>query len=661
MSVIASSVSLACIVLGYYLGRKNRDHLEVLTLYEKPGRKYSVKDPPPPPPIKSTLVEEDVFLWESFLAPLPFLIWIKAEDHQKIYKNKAYHDFEKYIFLKENSESLVFPESQEAALLEKIKKSRKEQRTKFSRSVLGQTFTFEVWALPYKNNTFLYIAFDVSEYEKEQVLLRKSIRHFESTLNALPTGIAIWGKNQRLQKFNSRFARFFQLDEKWLARHPLLDEVLEHLRHRRLLPEVIDFSGYKRRFQSFFTESGRPHEEIVHLPDERTFRFVSASYPENGMLWFLEDMTEPLLLKRKNNAMVSVLGAISHHIKEGLLLLGGDHRIISLNSVCGDLWGLDVTTSLEKNFLEIFDSCRSSFYYTHYFNNYKNTLVTHIFNRTPYKDYLYRKDGLLIQCEYIPLPNGEHLLKFIDVTEAQKLKGLLHESRRLLMVDQYLFLRRVQQFKSDFLAEVFFEESALLPSPKTDQPSSSQKLLDLFKSTQALLGEGLPIVRENFLLLEILDELMKIFGPLLKEKELRFLITGAENISLLSNKVLFTRFLSRMLGMGLYESTPGTTIILSIGESKERVVMTFSLKASSTRSYELSHGWYHPWDLSFSLLKEMAALAGGVLSSGTAHPKRMRLVCFFQNRSSQNEAFLKRKKIIDWYPSNRQSRDTACG
>ncbi|MGL6188383.1 MAG: hypothetical protein ACRC12_05035, partial [Holosporales bacterium] len=204
MSVIASSVSLACIVLGYYLGHKKRNSLEVLTFYEKPTRKNSVKDPPAPQPIKNTLTEEYVYLWEPFLAPLPFVIWIKTEDHQTIYKNRAYQDFEKYILLKENPDSLVFPESQEAALLEKIKKSSKEQRTKFSRSILGQTFTFEVWALPYKDNTFLYIASDISEYEKEQVLLRKSIRHFESTLNSLPTGIAIWGKNQRLQKFNSR-------------------------------------------------------------------------------------------------------------------------------------------------------------------------------------------------------------------------------------------------------------------------------------------------------------------------------------------------------------------------------------------------------------------------------------------------------------------------
>ena len=88
-------------------------------------------------------------------------------------------------------------------------------------------------------------------------------------LNRVTAAIAIYGADRRLNFFNSAFAQLWRLEEDWLSKQPLIEEVMDRLRERRRLPEVADFRAFRRNLVARFTSLIAPQEELLHLPDEQ--------------------------------------------------------------------------------------------------------------------------------------------------------------------------------------------------------------------------------------------------------------------------------------------------------------------------------------------------------------------------------------------------------
>ena len=363
MMAITTMLATLILFVGYYAGRRELRKSWTGVHSDNPCERFPfVPDIRTPVPPEESDVRPDYLMEGDESLPIdsvPFLVWRRNEKNCVVFRNKAYSSFERTIWLKESPDSPVFQESHEGPLLKKLQKTKRDIRQKMTRSIGGQSFFFDVWAFPDGAQGAWFFAMDISEAEREQAGARKSLRHFEAALNQMPFALSIFSKNQRVQNFNSKFVRFFQLDEKWLLRHPSLDEILDHLRYKRMLPEVIDFQSYKRMFASFFHGSHKPREELLHLPDERSLKILTTPYPDGGLMLIFEDVTEPLRMKRKHNEQNSILSALSSHIREGILLLGVDRRVILTNAVCIDLWGMDRLNVEGQLLTDLLDSCRS--------------------------------------------------------------------------------------------------------------------------------------------------------------------------------------------------------------------------------------------------------------------------------------------------------------
>ena len=623
---VTTMLATLTLFLGYYAGRRELRKPSLRNpLVSESERFLFVPDVRPPLASQNRLIKIDSLPEMNDGIPMdsaPFLVWHRNEKSCIVFRNKAYAAFEKTVWLKESPDAPVFQDSQEGPILKKIQKTGKNIRQKITRSVDGQSFTFDVWASSDQSGGAWFFAIDVSEAEREQASNRKSLRHFESALNQLPFALSIFGKNQRMQQFNNCFVRFFQLEEKWLLQHPSLDEMLDHLRYKRMLPEVIDFQSYKRMFSAFFHGSHKPREELLHLPDERSLKIITTPYPDGGLMLIFEDVTEPLKMKRKHSEQASILSALSSHMREGVLLLGVDRRVILTNTVCLDLWGMDRLKVEGQLLTDLLDSCRPYFYYYLYFQAYKNNLVSFILSRTPRKELIYRSDGLMVQFEYIPLANGEHLIKFLDVTEAEKLKGIAYEARKLLNIDRCLFLKRIQNLRKKLHDELMKEGPALQQNMSYVSPA-----IEYIRNIQKTFWEDRPTVKEKFSLSEIWTELSEFITPMLEEQALSLQGIGIDTESIFANKILVFRFLSRLIGLGLNEASPQSLVTFSARRRKRHLLLCISLRLKPG----LRKSWYHPWDLHLTLLKEMAAVSGGRLTVTTGHPSRLRFLCTYPN------------------------------
>jgi hypothetical protein len=89
--------------------------------------------------------------------------------------------------------------------------------------------------------------------------------------------------------------------------------------------------------------------------------------------------------------------------------------------------------------------------------------------------------------------------------------------------------------------------------------------------------------------------------------------------------------------------------------------LSLSFQVKKKRAGEM--GWYHPWDVGLVLLKEMASLAGGILSATTSHPGRLHMVCVFTDhlRAYDPDKGTESDHVSGLYPSRRKARDAACG
>ena len=248
----------------------------------------------------------------------------------------------------------------------------------------------------------------------------------------------------------------------------------------------------------------------------------------------------------------------------------------------------------------------------------------------------------MLQFEYIPLANGEHLIKFLDVTEAEKLKGMTYEARKLLNIDRCLFLQRIQSLRKKIQIDPLKEIGSVGSKVSCVSPA-----LEYIRKTQQTFWEDRPTVKERFALRDVWSELFEFVGPILEERSLAIQGMGIDSEYLFGNKILVFRFLSRLIGLGINEAVPESLVTVSVRRREGHLLLCVSLRVKPG----LRKSWYHPWDLHLTLLKEMAAISGGRLTVATGHPGRLRFLCAYPDPHFEHNVLPLRSQVSSSSPS----------
>ena len=159
-----------------------------------------------------------------------------------------------------------------------------------------------------------------------------------AVLNSLSTPLAIFGADARLEHFNDAYANFWELPADWLDTHPTLNQVLDAIRERRLLPEVANFVTYKAEQRALFGTLSGPKEILIHQPNGATIKSTINPTDVGGLVFAFEDVTDHLALERSVNTLVAVQRETLDHLHEGIAVFGGDGRLKFFNPVFSSLW-----------------------------------------------------------------------------------------------------------------------------------------------------------------------------------------------------------------------------------------------------------------------------------------------------------------------------------
>jgi len=299
------------------------------------------------------------------------------------------------------------------------------------------------------------LGIDATEAETMRSALARMVDAHRRTLDQLSTGVAMFDADHKLTFYNAAYRALWALDAGQLDQGPTDSALLEELRTERKLPEEPDFRQWKAQLHEAY-RAIEPKEHTWHLPDGRTLRVVTTPNPDGGVTYLFDDVTERLDLERRFEELIRVQGETLDNLAEGVAVFASDGRVRLSNPAFARMWRLDPQVLAERPHIEtITDLCRPLHGDDATWQVLRE-VVTAIDSREAISGRLERRDGSVVDCTSVPLPDGATLVTFHDVTDSVNVERALRERNEAL--------EDADKIKIDFVHHVSYE----LRSPLTN-------------------------------------------------------------------------------------------------------------------------------------------------------------------------------------------------
>jgi signal transduction histidine kinase len=389
----------------------------------------------------------------AILDVAPFPIWLASKDGQLTWVNQSYVKATEAT----DSESVLRRNVQltKSEALDISKAIPQDFLIGRAKAVLGgQMRSFNIHQAALENSNVGF-AIDVTPLEEtEKDLCRHEAAH-ASMLDKLSTAIAIFGPDQRLNFFNQAYLQLWELDEEFLRSNPSDGEVLDRLRAGRLLPEQANYREWRTKQLKSYTTLD-PIEENWYLPDGRSLRVITEQHPLGGVTHLYENLTKEFQLESRYNELFEVQRETLDNLAEAIALTGPDGRLKLYNPAFMRFW------SLEPAFLEkkphvnelaqlpsLSADSRSAW------QDIKFGVTGLEANRKAHEGRV-TQDARVLRYRAVPLPDGNALLTFTDVSDAVKAEQALR--------DRAEALEAADRLKNSILSNVSYEVRTPLTS-----------------------------------------------------------------------------------------------------------------------------------------------------------------------------------------------------
>ncbi|MGA8549618.1 MAG: ATP-binding protein [Stellaceae bacterium] len=344
-------------------------------------------------------------------------------------------------------------------------------------------------------------AVDRTDVESAAAELRRHLDAHAAVLEGVSAAVAIFGPDRRLRFFNTAFSRLWVLDPTWLAAEPTLGEILDRLRASRSFPEFSDFRAFKRECGEMFTSLIEPRHELIHLPDGRTLQLTVSPHPFGGLTFAYDNVSDRLALECSYNTLIQVQRATLDHLFEGIAVYGGDGRLKLHNPAFRAMWGLaEADVGGEPHIGEIVEKTRDLIDDGGDWAAYKAGVVADVTTRILRSGPLDRRDGSVLQVASVPLPDGEVLLTYLDVSDTARVERALRERNEAL--------ETAGRLKSEFIASVSHELRTPLNTIIGFAEILNNQYFGPLNSSQTEYGRG--ILDSSHQLMTLIDDILDL-------------------------------------------------------------------------------------------------------------------------------------------------------
>ena len=524
----------------------------------------------------------------ALLDAAPFPIWINAKDGPLNWVNDAYikatesGDIDTVI---RNNIALVRPEN-----IDTSKADSKNAMIGRARAIQhGAMRAFNIHEIDL-NIGRAGFAIDVTPLESTEKELDRHIKAHASTLDKLNTAIAIFGPDQRLRFFNQAYVLLWNLDENWLQTQPSDGQILDRLRASRNLPEEANYREWRTKQLAAYTNL-EIRETYWYLPDGRSLRVICEQHPFGGVTYLYENLTKEYQLESRYNELFEVQRETLDNLAEAVALSGSDGRLKLFNPAFSQFWTLDVAFLNQKPHMDQLAQLPSlSADSRKAWQDIKYSVTGIEANRKAH-DGKMNQDGRILQYRAVPLPDGNALLTFTDVSDTAKAEQALR--------DRTEALEAADRLKNSILANVSYEVRTPLTSivgfAETLELGFAGKLtdkqreyiIDIRKSSEelkaiidAIIDLSAIDAGQMELQLSTIDVALLLtttaekFNETLQRRKLKIEIEMASDVdTIVADQNRLEQILTQLLSNAAGFSQPGSTI--KMGARKKAEILQF--------------------------------------------------------------------------------------
>ena len=404
--------------------------------------------------LRHKALQEETEMLRAFAAAAPWPIWSKRANGTLLYANSAYARATEAANVADAIDrKLELLDSTARSDMEHALKEKAGFAARLPIVVGGERRFYDVHALNLGGGS-VGMAVDASEATALSSALVRMAEAHRRTLDQLSSGVAVFDGQRRLAFYNDSYRRLWDLDRAFLDNNPDDSSVLDRLRAARKLPEQPDFRAWKTKIHEAY-RAVEPKKDIWYLPDGRALSVVTTPNQEGGVTYLFDDVTESLDLARRFDGLIRVQRETLDNLAEAVAVFGSNGRAQLFNPAFARMWKLSSEALQEQPHIDTVETwCRPLFDDAATWRTIRDS-VTRIENRVQVPLKLERKDGSVLDCMAMPLPDGATMLTFQDITDTENVERALRERNEAL--------EAADQMKVDFVHHVSYE----LRSPLT--------------------------------------------------------------------------------------------------------------------------------------------------------------------------------------------------
>ena len=310
----------------------------------------------------------------------------------------------------------------------------------------------QITDVPMGNGEIGGFAIDVTDREDARAERDRLVRSHTDTLNRLSAGVALFASDKSLAFHNRAFCELFGLDDAFLEERPEFDHVLERMREARRLPESRDFPSWRRERRAWFTSALEAIEEMWALPDSAVVRVIAQPHPDGGLLLIFEDRTEQLRLASSRDTLVRVQQATLNNLFEGVAVFGADGRIRLWNEQFAKMWRYEQEELRRRPSIQELLTQRAGLLANYAAAERVVAVLQDLTTgqrREPRSARVEMTDGRTVDFAAVPLPDGNALFTYVDVTDSIRIQTALRDRNEAL--------EAADSLKTAFVANISYE------------------------------------------------------------------------------------------------------------------------------------------------------------------------------------------------------------
>lgn len=393
---------------------------------------------------------------ENLLQQLPMPVWLRSNSGVLNWVNRAYAEAVEAKNPQDAvSRNVELFDSELRGRMQGLEKPGELLREAVPVTVSGDRRRLEIFS--YRNETGgAGLAVDKSDLEQIRRKLDETSEGHAKVLDQIATAVAIFDGSKHLVFHNSGFQQLWKLDPAILEGRPGNGELLDAMRDAKLLPEHPDWRKWRDGQLSVY-QALEPREEWWHLLDGQTLRVVATPRNEGGATWVFENVTERLALESNYNSLIRVQGETLDHLNDAVAVFGSNGKLRLFNPPLEQLWqtsDLVITEGLHVS--RIMAAWKENTSSETDLETILGQITGFLETREDQRGRMNMRNGNTLEYSIVPLPDGQTMLRLLDITATVKFEEALKERAEALEASDLL--------KSKFIQHVSYELRAPLTS-----------------------------------------------------------------------------------------------------------------------------------------------------------------------------------------------------